>query len=196
MAPSINASSTDLVQYVKSSLCIAAANARHPWHWPVLITSNQGRVVVLRGVDSEEGSWIFYTDLRTPKVQQLVVNANEATATFYHPKERAQLRLRGKVNQLDEAIHTRYWDMLDIGQKSSYGAFSAPGSVIESPSSGLSENWLKNQPTAKEEDEAFKNFAIFSFKIEEVELLLLLRDGHRRSSWEGWGGDNFKWLIP
>lgn len=196
MAPSINATASELIQYVKAGLRRAVADARHPWRLPVLITSKEGRIVVLRGIDNEGGAWRFFTDRRTPKVEQLAAESDVAAATFYHPKERTQVRLKGIATQMDETSRNQYWATLGTGQRSSYGAFSTPGSTLTGPGDGLSETWTRGQPTKEEEQLAFKNFAVFSFQIQEVELLLLHREGHRRCRWEGWKGSNFRWLVP
>jgi pyridoxine/pyridoxamine 5'-phosphate oxidase len=194
MIPSINASAEDLVRYVQHGLTRAASKPMGAWRLPTLITAKEGRIVVLRGV--EPGAWTFYTDKRTPKVTQLKASKGEAAATFYDQDDRSQLRLRGEVVAKGEADRHAIWKELSVGQKSSYAASVAPGSALSTPSNGLSKTWSKGEPTSDEVEVAFKNFAAYSFKISEVELLLLHREGHRRCAWNGWNGENFTWLVP
>ncbi len=196
MTPSIDASATDLVRYVQHGLDRAVTESQDDWRLPILITANEGRVVVLRSVDSSLGTWTFYTDRRTPKVSQLEECHGEASATFYHQKDRTQLRLKGIVTPQIDAERQRLWSALSVQQKSSYACTSAPGSVVLEPTDGLSQSWVDGNPTTSEVDFAFANFAVYTFQVTSTELLLLHRQGHRRCTWEGWGGANFAWLVP
>ena len=194
--PSHNAEATELIQYAQSALMRAANDSKDSWRLPILITANEGRVVVLRAVDEVSGAWTFYTDRRTPKVAQLLASAGECSATFYHQEDRTQLRLEGIAIAESEAERLKIWSGLNARQKSSYAASIQPGSKIEKPSDGLSRTWSAGNPTSEEEESAFGNFVVYTFQIKQAELLLLFREGHRRCSWEGWTGDNFSWLVP
>ncbi|MFK8056754.1 MAG: hypothetical protein AB8F78_11595 [Saprospiraceae bacterium] len=196
MALSIQATANELIQYVQQGFWDAAADGRHPWRLPVLITANEGRIVVLRGIDAERGSWMFFTDVRTPKAEQIRAKKGQVAATVYHPVDRSQVRLKGITTLLAHDKRRSLWEKLSISQKSSYGASVSPGTELEAAGDGLSETWTKGNPSKAELDEAFVNFGAYTFEISEVELLVLHSEGHRRCRWEGWKGDNFKWLVP
>lgn len=196
MASYANATSSDLIQYVNRGLQKALADTRDPWRLPVLITLNEGRIVVLRDFDSKTGCWYFYTDRRTPKVSELAENGSKAAAIFYHPGDRSQLRVKGSARRVNEKQRLAFWDELSLGQKSSYAVTLTPGTAILTADDGLSTTWKEGCPSAQEEKTAFENFDAYAFEIEQTELLLLQRGGHLRCKWDGVTGNNFQWLVP
>jgi len=189
------AAAAKLFEVVKSGLA-HANDYDHPWRLPVLITSNEGRIVVLRDIDMQSGVWTFFTDRRSKKVEQLMLLKGEASATFYDPAQQIQLRLFGRVTEADVKQRITYWSSLKISQQLSYATTDAPGSEMDGPGNGLSQRWTLGTPSEEELKVAFKHFAAFNFSIDEIEMLSLSRSQARRCKWSSWNGDDFKWLVP
>ena len=196
MALTTYASAVELFDYMTNELNLAQHQADHPWRLPVLITSNEGRVVVLRQVNTIDGYWTFYTDRRSSKVTQLKESVGVASATFYHVHQKIQVRMKGAISEVDKGQHTVHWNSLQPYQQLSYATIKAPGTELEKPGSGLSENWSNHTPSRIELKEAFKNFGVYTFKIDKTELLLLNRTGARRCLFKQWNPEDYSWLVP
>lgn len=80
---------------------VVAAN-RHEWRTCVVATLAadnvpDARYVVLRDVDEARGHLVFYTDARSPKVEQLAAAPN-ATIVFHSRALAWQLRVRSSLS--------------------------------------------------------------------------------------------------
>jgi len=196
MAPKTDAPAAELFDYLKNELSLAQHNTDHPWRLPVLITSNKGRVVVLRGINTQEGFCYFYTDRRSAKLSQLAKSNGRASITFYQAKHHSQVRMEGTILEGSGKEKSVHWNELRLNQKSSYATDLPPGAELTRPGNGLSKNWMNKTPSSTELTDAFKNFAVLKFKIETIELLLINRRETCRCLWKSWNAEDYSWLVP
>ena len=73
----------------------------HLWRLPVFGSSGHLRTVVLREVDVASRTLEFYTDVRSPKIQQLTTD-NQCCWLIYDHTHKVQIRLDGSAS-----IHTQ-----------------------------------------------------------------------------------------
>ncbi len=171
---------------------------RCPFHTPVIATSDasgmpDARVVVLRRVDPTVGRIAFHTDARSPKLDHLA-HRPEATAVFYDPGWKLQLRLHGRamVHCQDEVARTG-WEKSQAMSRRCYLAVAAPGSATDGPTSGLPEDI-----DGLDGKVGWPNFAVVQIAVERFDWLYLASHGHRRArfsrspdgTWQGF------WCIP
>ena len=196
MRPDSNASPVEIVCLVQQSLKEAAAQPSHPWHWPVLVTAGEGRVVVLRFIDALHGSFRFYTDKRAAKVDQMWSASQRCAAVFYDPGNRIQLRVNGNSQAVSDKLRQAIWEQLPTDQQRNYATSQAPGTPIQHAHTGLSESWLNGTPSKLEIDLAYRNFAVYDVRMERFDFLVLQPDGNLRCTWKNWAGDEFRWVVP
>ncbi len=84
-----------------------------------------GRVVLLKGI--EEGCFLFYTNYRSQKGQQLAHHPY-AALTFFWPELERQVRIEGAVGQLSDERSTAYFHSRPRG--SQLGAWVSPQSEV------------------------------------------------------------------
>lgn len=159
-----------LLQLTKTELFRTETDRQHPFGTFALATYStfpEIRTVVLRKV-YEDLSILFFTDTRSPKVQQIQAH-EQVSALFYHPHLRLQLRIKGKGVLLNPegAEYLQFLDRIKSSRSvKDYTTAHAPGSVLEEPGASL-----------------FKEAIHFTaVKIEPLELdILQLGDvGHTR----------------
>ncbi len=182
-------------------LLIRAAHGRSdPMRTPMMATYDGQqchlRTIVLREVDKEKRTLLFFTDGRSPKVEQLRQHAQTAL-TFWHPKRKVQVRISGAaalVSGNKEARH--YWDHLSNSGRKSYATVKAPGTHSEKDTDGLPDFWT-NELDKSHTDFAFENFMLIYVSVHAMEALHLHQEGHQRASfwWENDKPDR-KWLVP
>ena len=183
------------VDYAEAQLLRATVDAKHPWHWPVLVTAGAGRVVVLRHYSSATTSLRFFTDRRSAKVSELADAAGRCSFTFYHPRHRTQLRVAGSATELvDLALRDEFWRKQHVKAQRSYASREAPGTSIPDPSQAYSKAWMEGRPSDRELAAAFANFTVFEVAISTYDLLQLSPDGQRRVGWTAHGTP--QWLTP
>lgn len=83
------------------------------------------RVVLLKGI--EEGCFLFYTNYRSQKGQQLALHPY-AALTFFWPELERQVRIEGPVNKLSDEQSTAYFHSRPRG--SQLGAWVSPQSEV------------------------------------------------------------------
>ena len=84
-----------------------------------------GRVVLLKGI--EEGCFLFYTNYRSQKGQQLQ-GQPYAALTFFWPELERQVRIEGSVSKLSDERSTAYFHSRPRG--SQLGAWVSPQSEV------------------------------------------------------------------
>lgn len=150
--------------------------------------SPRARTVVLRaaGVGWAE----VYTDGRSPKVADLR-REPRAALCFYDPQEQLQLRLRGQVTiHESDARSAEAWREAGIYARKDYLGPQAPGTPIDDPSEGDPSG---EEPTAAEAG----NLCVLRLEVQDLDWLVLSREGHRRASLErSAGGWRARWLLP
>ena len=157
--------------------------APHEWRIAVLATVADGqpdaRSIVVREIDAPERRLIFYTDARSPKVQQIEASP-QGTLMFWSRtlgwQVRMQVRLAVETSGL--AVSSRWARLQTTAGARDYLAANAPGSPLDAPLADLGTR---------------SHFAMIEAMAETVDWLELHPDGHRRALF-GNGGP--KWLQP
>lgn len=157
------------------------AAARHP----VLATvSPEGwadaRTVVLRGAVAESALLTVHTDSASEKIAALKANPR-CTLLVWNPKAHLQIRIRAKaeISCGDDAA----WARMPDGARQVYGGTPPSGTVLDDPADH-----------APGPDRA--RFAVIDCQAEEIDLLHLGQDRHRRALYaraDGWRG---QWIAP
>ena len=166
------------------------------YHTGVVGTQLNGRVnlrtVVLRAVDPDEKQVIFYTDIRSAKMEALKANA-EMSWLFYDAEDKTQVALAGNaVIHHQDAFALQHWGKVGENGRKAYMAIPAPSTGIDHPGDGL--EYSKNGIT---DEDGYKNFAVITTEVNYIDWLSLKEGGHRRAefrlinnSWKG------QWLVP
>ncbi|MDA0379872.1 MAG: pyridoxamine 5'-phosphate oxidase family protein [Bacteroidetes bacterium] len=142
-------------------------------HWVTLgsvNTSETGnepdlRMVVLRRVDTER-NLLFYTDSRSPKIEQFKANT-KASVLLFDPTSMMQLRIYGEVSvdtQSEECL--KAIDDLSEHSRINYTTLEAPGAI--SSSKGIPYDVQK------------VHFGLLKFHSTKFDLLHLRREGALR----------------
>ena len=172
-----------------------------PFHIPVFICGDEskfdGRIVVLRGVDSKENKIWFHSDKRSNKIQILRSNS-KGVFLFYDKDEKIQLRISGKtkINFQNEITKNSWKKTAHMSRQCYLGEFS-PGSEVFEPTSGLSDDVDNLKYSVEQSEIGYKNFCVIETFIQSIEWLYLAAKGHRRAYFTI--ENNFvkkKWLIP
>lgn len=161
-------------------LAAGAAAARHPFHWPAVVTAAAGgptaRVVVLRRFDPAARQVVFHTDVRSPKAAELRRD-RRCGLLFYDPDTRLQLRLdtTAAVHHADAVARVEF-DALPAHTRATYAGRHAPGEELP-PDAPFD---YPPKPPA-DDAAAFRNFAAVVCAIDAADALELHEDGHRRA---------------
>lgn len=161
----------------------------HPFRFVTLGTLGQNgpevRTVVLREFEKIMDLYVF-TDFRSEKVRELRADPL-ATLHFYHPNERAQIRVKAKaeIHHLD-LVSSAFWNTLKGDSKKAYQSKLDPGTEIPNPEEAF--HWSK--------DAGDHFFTVLRFIPHSIEALQLDGLRHLRIVFlksEGWKG---RWLVP
>jgi len=152
--------------------------------------------VVLREANTEGYELIFYTDHRSPKVEQMKLD-RRVTVVMYNDVEKLQLTFKGKalIYYQDELSH-RHWLKSGYKGRRSYLAQPAPSTPINEPDDGLAH--LQGKDFEDADLTGYENFAVVSVKVNYLEYLQLNREGNRRANFNLVEGSDWQgsWLIP
>ena len=124
----------DLLELAKTELLRSNVDRKHPFRLLYLSTWGvypEVRTVVKRKIDSDL-NLTFFTDSRSPKVEQ-IRNNSKVSALFYHPKKKLQIRLYGQAILIDEGHGDFDRYLQTIKQSPSlkdYTTIQAPGSSL------------------------------------------------------------------
>ena len=182
-----------------SMLDDAVTNRASPFRIPVFMCAHEdeidGRIVVLRKSDRENNLLQFHTDLRSPKVEILKKN-NKASLLFYDKEEKIQLRVKVtcKINNKN-SIAEESWKKTQHISRRCYLTDSGPGSVSESPTSGMISKLEDFDYTMEQSEKGYENFTVIKCKIKSIEWLYLAAKGHRRAIFDFENSKN-NWLVP
>ena len=178
-----------------------AVQKKHLFHTPVVGTIEEGvaqlRTVVLRKTDRANRQLIFYTDIRSPKVEQLK-NQPVLSWLFYHPGQQIQLRAFGKTTIHSQNVLTlENWQKIPVYGRKTYGTLNAPGHPLAFPNDDLPAIWTTEDIELAQTEYAYNNFAVIVCKINKFEWLSLKRTGHQRAQFifqkNEWIG---QWVVP
>ncbi|MFY7899681.1 MAG: pyridoxamine 5'-phosphate oxidase family protein [Chitinophagaceae bacterium] len=153
------------------------------------------RTVVLRKVLPNDKVVRFHTDIRSHKWSALQKN-NTISLLFYDAASRIQIRLKGKAYlHYSDTIAMDAWQNTVLSSRRCYLATQAPSSVIDYPTSGLSEKFELHDPTVSESELGKNNFGVVSIKVASLDWLWLHHSGHRRAYFD-YLFQSLTWLIP
>lgn len=165
----------DLLERCYTLLERAVADRRSPFRTFCIATSSpdgpQARFVVLRKASRSSRGVTFWTDIRSPKVDQLRVD-DRLQALFWHPNLGVQLRLTGTVGITtteDEDVSALFASLPDHAVRD-YASLDAPGKA--------------HGRSGFERERARENFAVVSLIPTTCDLLVLERERHRRFAFD------------
>jgi pyridoxamine 5'-phosphate oxidase len=162
----------------------AARDRAHPWRTPVLATTDgqaaDARTVVLRSVEHDERSLLFYSDARAPKLAQLAAHP-QATLVFWSQALEWQLRVHARCAvHIEGLAASSHWERLKLSAAAQdYLSLAAPGSPLESPQGERGERG---------------HFALIEACVQSMDWLELNAQGHRRVRFNADG--SARWLQP
>ena len=178
----------------------AATKRNEPLRNTILSTYDgqapQSRVIVLRKVDKQNRNLLFFTDYRSPKVQEIIQHP-AVSVLGWHDKRNVQIRMIGQASIEKDTTSTKsYWEKLNTRGRTSYATTKAPGLPQEAYSTGLPDFWNKTS-SPSETNIAYENFCLIHVTINLMDCLHLHPEGHERASFE-WKEDKWdmKWLVP
>lgn len=179
------------------------ADRKSPLRTPIVTTLDgegrpSGRVVVLRAADPTVPSLTLHTDVRSDKVKGLR-RSSWLEWVFWEPGLQIQIRARSEAHlHHQDAVARSEWSRIHLGSRRAYLAHPAPGTVVDEPSTGLTEAQLRGLKTEEEAAPGFTNFLAVVCQVVELEWLLIARDGHRRAviRYGEDGGRDGRWLVP
>ncbi len=163
-----------------SWLGAAAEDREDPFRTPVVATvgldgSPHARTVVLREVDSAAWTLVFYTDVRSPKYEELL-NGKAVTWLFYDAARQLQVRATSTASlHTRDAAADRAWGWSAIASRAAYASASAPGAAIEAPIPSV---FLRSQAEA---EHGRANFCVVRCRVHELDVLQLHPGCHRRA---------------
>lgn len=170
---------------------------RHPAAATVSDGEPVVRTVILRHADASTRTLRFHTDLRAPKVEHL--RSNPAIGLlFYDAVWQLQVRIKAtaRLHHQDE-LAWMVWKNTQLLSRRCYSSVLAPGTPVEGPTSGLPEPLETREPTPKESEAGWGNFAVVSCEVHDLEAMSLAFSGHKKAAWR-WDGQNWmgQWLVP
>ena len=164
-----------------------------PFHLPTLATVDpdgqpHARIVVLRDCNVEERWLRFNTDLRSPKVSQIEANPRGALH-FYDKFHKIQLRLKVRLELLEDAALDDVWDGVQHYSRECYQITKAPGTALESP---------QDVPVDPERtQEGRDHFTAVRANILSIDWLYLSSRQHRRALFDFSDGSlESSWIVP
>ncbi len=159
----------------------AAADDRDdPFRTPVVATvgldgAPQARTVVLREVESAGWTLDFYTDVRSPKYDELL-RSPAVTWLFYDGVRQLQVRASSIASiHADNDIADRAWAWSALASRAAYASQRAPGSAIEAPMPSV---FMHDDMDA---EHGRTNFCVVRCRVHEFDVLQLHPGRHRRA---------------
>lgn len=175
-----------------------AVQTRHAFHTPMLASMSgdapKVRTVVLRKTITTERQLWFYTDVRSPKVEDFRLNSKVSVA-FWDARKSVQLRTRGTITIHHQDERSRdVWQTIPPRNRKDYATSSPPGTFIESPEHTFP---IPADLTQSNTATYYDNFALLVLTVEAIDYLKLSRTGHIRAQFT-WNGKDWDktFLIP
>ncbi|PWJ40837.1 pyridoxamine 5'-phosphate oxidase family protein [Sediminitomix flava] len=172
----------NLFEEAKQELARSNADRKHPFRFFTLGSYNSDqnfpelRTVVKRGI-KDDFSIYFFTDSRSPKVEQLKKHPN-VSVLFYHSKKQLQIRIRAKA-ELIGTDSIFYHEQLERAKQAP--SVSDYQSLL-SPSSPLSSDLKFGEKL---------HFSLILLHASELDILQLDRAEHQRFLYQKKGD---KWI--
>ncbi len=159
-----------LLATIFNELLKGSSIIKHPYRYFCLSSIEgkkpQQRMVVFRKITNNTIS--VYTDIRTPKVSQLLSNPN-ASVLLYDYKKMNQIQLTGTI-EVEKEYDASVWSSISPKAKKDYTTSLAPGSAIDTPEKVLYEDKI--------------NFCILKFSFNEIDYLDINRPYHTRAKFK------------
>ena len=163
----------------------------------------EARMLILRGFDPAGRRMSFFTDIRTPKINEIANNPKVAFL-FYDAPAKVQIRIDALATiKTSDADVRSIWDDLPIESRRNYMADPAPAYTVSEPTSGLPDDLRHILPNMEQTENAYNNFAIIDVQIKSLDWLFLAPTGNRRAQFT-WIDDALSfsepsqsvWLVP
>jgi len=165
-------------------LAACVADTAHPWRTPVLATVDgeraDARTVILREAHVDTRELVFFSDSRSPKLEQLRAHP-AGTLVVWSREHQWQLRLAVTLTAFTDGLEaSSRWARLKLSPAASdYLSPLAPGAPVDQP--------VVPDRTSRE------NFAVVRARVDAIDWLELHADGHRRARFDA---DGARWLQP
>lgn len=177
----------EIRQRIWTELQRATQDRHHEWRTPVLATAGtdgapQARTVVLRHADAKLARLHIYTDSRSPKVAELLVQPS-ATFVFWSKRLSWQLRVRAEmsVQTSGPEVEAAWARISQSAAAGDYLSACAPGDA------------LLDTQSEKLAQASTHGLAILTAQVQEIDWLELARSGHRRAVF---GAHAWAWRTP
>jgi len=153
------------------------------------------RIVVLREVVTDKRQLIFFTDVRSPKVEEMKQQP-EVGWLFWDESRKLQIRMNGSVSfHASDSYSQQFWDSLPIAARKSYATTAAPSGIADMDTDGLPNDW--EQLTKADTNKFYPNFLVVTTKVDFMQCLHLHQKGHQHAQFrwqDGYWQQN--WLVP
>jgi pyridoxamine 5'-phosphate oxidase len=175
----------DLRQTVWTEWRRAVTDRDHGWRNAVVATVDssglpQARTVVLRSVNVDAGQLTFYTDSRSPKVDEMLF-CQRIVMVFWCRLLGWQVRAWGtaEVKQAGSDVDQAWQRIVNTPAAADYLATSRPGTPMDlaRPEANSREHYL----------------AVVEVSVDRFDWLELGPRGHRRATVTG---DKIEWVVP
>ena len=192
----------EIFNNIKKLLSIGSKDRSHAFHTPVFSNHNKhnlvdSRIVVLRKFNESTLKLNFHTDMRSPKIINLLNNFN-SLFVFYDSKIKIQMRIKTQsiVNNKNDGTESS-WGETRLFSRKCYLTKKAPSSITDIPEDGIPKHLTGVDPDKNESEKGYNNFAVIQNKILNIDWLHLSSSGHRRLNINVENKDViFNWLIP
>ncbi len=168
-----------------------SANKRSYFNSPTIATFDNKaqniRTLILRKAIYSDRTLVFYSDIRTEKVSDIISN-NHVAIHVYDRKKNLQVQCFGKADIISNSNETKQiWTKLSNISKKNYMSKKKPGTKIKS--------FLLNHIV--EQKSAYLNFCIIKISIDRILCLHLSRKGNRKAEFL-YKKQKFiaNWLVP
>ena len=186
---------------VRLTLTRGVADARHPWHHPVIGTMGPSgvelRTVILRRYIPDRRLLAFHTDRRSPKIAHITADPRVAWL-FYDPVGKVQLRISAHAEiHVDTPLAEEQWERTQLYSRRCYMAPHAPSDPVPEWDPNLPEAIRDRRPETEESEAGRVNFAVVATRVESIDWLYLRGRGHQRArlTWPA-GRLKGQWLAP
>jgi hypothetical protein len=162
----------------------ATQEREHGWRIMTLATVESSRAearsVTLREAYATTDRLVFFTDDRSPKLQQIQTHP-QGTLLAWCPRLSWQIRLRVQLaRETDQHLALSRWSRLRLSPSAQdYLSSLAPGEPLSA--------------IASQERGSREHFAMVNAQVESMDWLELHPDGHRRAVFDAAGG---RWIQP
>lgn len=190
----------DFEKLIWERIARGAVDKKDPFQVLTLISIRDNlpnpRSVILRKVDVRSKELFFHSDMRASKIDD-ISQIGEVSVHGWHPRNRLQLRIKGVATlHHSNSLWEEEWSRLSPTSKLNYSSDLNPGLPIERPEEGWN-SYAVVEEIEKKSESWKSNFCVISFKVSEIEGLILSRGKHLRANFT-WvdSTTTSTWLVP